>query len=503
MASHDPSELLPEPVQRVPVEAAFVDVPGDDLRLALRWVRHLAPLDLNTVVRPPTAAHRRVLEAATALLPRVAVDSQVVGDVVVSVDPAIEPPSWAWLPSLLAALDRPGVAAAQPLLLLEDFTVGAPVLVGHPVSAVERLDGQVVPERFPGVEARRAGVKGSTVLATGSWLPGPEWTGKGPGWEPLRAAAARVTVAEGRPSLRWAIDIAAGAAPIGRRWGDWHFARSLASALERLGQWVEIDHPETRGRATRAENDVVLTLRGLHRVAPQPGAVNLLWVISHPHDVSSDELASYDVAYAAGTAWAARHGITPLLQCTDTTRFHPGVGTPGSGDAGALFVGNARGELRPAVATAREAGVPLRVIGTGWDPFGVSVEADRIANEDLPEAYASAGVVLNDHWEDMRVEGFISNRVFDVLAVGGRLLTDDVSGLSDVLGVDLPTWRTSSDLVRLATTPYDLHPDPAARLALAERVVAEHSFDARAATLLDAALQRARGGGSGRLDSRA
>ena len=117
-------------------------------------------------------------------------------------------------------------------------------------------------------------------------------------------------------------------------------------------------------------------------------------------------------------------------------------------------------------------------------------EADRIANADLPTAYASAGVVLNDHWADMAAQGFVSNRVFDVLAVGGRLVTDDVVGLSEAIGVDLPVWRTAADLARLATPPYARLPDADARARLAEQVVAEHSFDARAATLLDAALAR-------------
>ena len=52
----------------------------------------------------------------------------------------------------------------------------------------------------------------------------------------------------------------------------------------------------------------------------------------------------------------------------------------------------------------------------------------------------------------------------------------------------LPTWGTPADLARLTAPPYDAWPDDAARLALADRVVAEHSFDARARTLLDAAL---------------
>ena len=87
----------------------------------------------------------------------------------------------------------------------------------------------------------------------------------------------------------------------------------------------------------------------------------------------------------------------------------------------------------------------------------------------------------------MRAEGFVSNRVFDVLAVGGRLLTDPVAGLAETVGAEVPTWRTPDDLRRLARPPYDAWPGVQERRALAERIVAEHSFDARAATLLAAA----------------
>jgi hypothetical protein len=508
LADHDPAELLPAPEPRdLDDVVAVVEVPTDDVRRAVRWLRHLhrAEPPVAASARAEQADVRRLLAAVSADLPRAVVhrptdDGEVVATgrhlPVVTVDAGLEPPRWPWLAPLLDALAGHGVTAAQPLVLAEDLTVAAPVLVGHPVSAVERLDGEPLPARFSGVEARLPGAEGAAgtaVLAASSWVVGDVPAPTGPGWSELEERARAVTVVEGVPSLRWSIDIAAGAAPVGRRWGDWHFARSLADALGRLGQWVEVDHPETRGRATRGECDVVLVLRGLERVAPAPGATSLLWVISHPGDVTPAELAAHDVAFAASTTWAARHGVAPLLQCTDTTRFHPGASTGGPGrapgDGRVLFVGNARGGMRPVVAAAREAGVPLEVIGTGWAEHGVAAVADRIANADLPAAYASAGVVLNDHHSDMAAEGFVSNRVLDVLAVGGRLLTDPVAGLDEVLGVTLPTWRTPADLARLTTPPYDAWPGADVRLALAERVVAEHSFDARARTLLDAALR--------------
>ncbi|WP_148615314.1 CgeB family protein [Nocardioides rubriscoriae] len=479
LVDHDPAELLPPPVPRAAPGAVVVRPPTRDLGVLVRWVRHLSDTDPDVTVdlTTLTGAARRIMASVAADLPRVRVGGWLMawGGVEVTIDEGVTPPRWRWLEPLIAVLDQPGVSAVQPVLVGDDHTIAAPALLGHPVSSLDRLDGAQLVERFPGVEARRRSAEGPRVLTTAAWLPGPAYE-----------LAGLEVPAPPPGALRWSIDIAAGAAPIGRRWGDWHFARSLADALERLGQWVEIDHPETRGRATRSETDVVLTLRGLERVAPQPGAANLLWVISHPDDVTDGELAEFDVVFAAGTTWAARHGVTPLLQCTDTTRFHPDVGDADpEGDV--LFVGNARGGPRPVVTAALDAGVPLTVVGTGWAALGVEAAADRVSNLDLPAAYATAGVVLNDHHADMRAQGFVSNRVFDVLAVGGRLLTDPVAGLAETLGTDVPTWRTPADVARLARPPYDAWPGPQERRALAERVVAEHSFDARAATLLGAA----------------
>ena len=482
LADHDPAELLPRPLAKDALGEVVVHLPGHDLDSLVRWVRHLDRTAPEAVVALAglDPGPQRVLSAVAARMPQVlAADWFMLGGVVeVTVDVGVRPPAWRWLEPLRAALERPGVRAVQPVLVDDDHLLVFPALAGHPVSALDRLDGTELPARVPGVEltAPRDGAgHGARVLTTATWLPtaGPAHTD-----ERLDALA--------RPpagALRWSIDIAAGAAPIGRRWGDWHFARSLADALERLGQWVEVDHPETRARATRAETDVVLVVRGLERVAPQPGAVNLLWVISHPETVTPEELAGFDHVWAAGTAWAQRHGVEPLLQCTDTTRFHPGVGEAGPA-GGALFVGNARGGPRPVVTAALAAGVPLEVVGTGWAEHGVHAVRDRVANTELPALYAGAGVVLNDHHEGMRAEGLVSNRVFDVLAVGGRLLTDEVPGLAEAVGTDVPVWRDADDLARLARPPYAAWPGPDERRAVAERVVAEHSFDARAATIL-------------------
>ena len=56
------------------------------------------------------------------------------------------------------------------------------------------------------------------------------------------------------------------------------------------------------------------------------------------------------------------------------------------------------------------------------------IVAEHIENDQFPAVYSSAGVVLNDHWRTMQTWGFVSNRLFDVLACGTPVISDTVPG---------------------------------------------------------------------------
>ncbi|MBA8991680.1 hypothetical protein FHW23_002958 [Curtobacterium pusillum] len=340
--------------------------------------------------------------------------------------------------------------------------------------------------------------EGDPVLVAGP--PLPPWGARAvaPAFPPRSRSRSGSTGAQ----LTWSIKIAAPAGVDGDGWGDVHFAAELARALERLGQRVRVDRRDAHVREEDGTDDVTLVVRGLDRVPPNPASVNLLWVISHPDDVADTELRSFDAAFAAGPAWAAaateRSGVPvrTLLQATDPAVFRPGLRDTTGPDAGhVVFVGSTRGAARPVVSDAASLGVDLRVHGPGWADLvpPASLGEPSLSREEVARSYASARVVLNDHWPDMAAGGFVSNRVFDVLASGGVVVTDPVAGLAEVL--DVPTLavaRSRDDLAALLD-PARLWPSPVERAAVAARIAAEHSFDARAAVLLDAArTERAR-----------
>ena len=298
------------------------------------------------------------------------------------------------------------------------------------------------------------------------------------------------------PRLRWAIKNPAPAGPGGERWGDTHFAASLAAALRDHGQEVVVDRRPEWDRPTGRHDDVVLVLRGLVRHDPSPEQVSLLWVISHPELVTPDEAHGYDRVLAAGQPWAERRArdwallIEPLLQATDPERFHPDTTAPDTGDR-VLFVGNSRRVLRPVVRDALAAGLPLAVYGDLWSglvPDEV-VRGRSIPNDQLAAAYRSAGVVLNDHHDAMRADGFVSNRLFDAVASGARVISDEVAGLAELFGPAVQVYETPDDLARLATLPEpdSVFGDDATRRAASDRVRSEHSFGARAARLVEVA----------------
>lgn len=299
------------------------------------------------------------------------------------------------------------------------------------------------------------------------------------------------------PRLRWAVKTAAPAGARGQAWGDTHFARGIADALERLGQYAAVDALPAAHRTTSAYDDVHLVLRGPERIDPPPRGTAVIWIISHPDQITTDELSRFSLRYAASLRWSsqsrARFGldVSPLAQCTDTTRFVPYVG-PRTDDL--VFVGTARGIVRPAVVVPVDAGAPVRVYGPDWRGYirASAIAATHLPNDELPRVYGSAGAVLNDHWPAMRREGFVSNRLYDVVAAGGRAISDEVEGIAETFGPAVRMFRSDDELREISTSPLaSIFPDDDVLAEITARVRREHSFDARARTLLlDVLAQR-------------
>lgn len=107
------------------------------------------------------------------------------------------------------------------------------------------------------------------------------------------------------------------------RWGDYHFAVALAAAFMRRGVRARVDFLDSWSSGAKGD-DINLVLRGLSEFKPVPGALNFMWLISHPDKASIDEMRAFDHVFIASDIWsnlAASKGVScePLLQCTDAS----------------------------------------------------------------------------------------------------------------------------------------------------------------------------------------
>src|SRR5262249_8004138 len=191
-------------------------------------------------------------------------------------------------------------------------------------------------------------------------------------------------------ALRIAITVAAPNEKIAPRWGDWHLAQALARALRKLGHVVRVqtfDHShDLAGRAS----DVHGVVRGLRSVRRSPGQAHVLWVISHPENVSARECDDADLVLVASARFAdelrtrTRTPVEVMLQATDVERFNPRPPDPQHSHDVAV-VAKSRDVFRPAVAAAIESGLRPAVYGSGWEPFVDAdlLVADYVAHEEL------------------------------------------------------------------------------------------------------------------------
>ena len=284
-----------------------------------------------------------------------------------------------------------------------------------------------------------------------------------------------------------------------RAWGDYYFARSLAEALNRLGVWTQL-HFAAHKAPARMRNrirlrqlftrpgGVDLVIRGRVPYAPARRRPLFMWLISSPDNVTDEELAGVEHIFVASRSFCKSlqergYSASFLPQCTDPRLFNEDRKDPAL-HSEVLFVGNRRDYApREVVEEIAEAGLPLAVWGRGWQAClpDTVYRGLHIPNDELGQYYASANVVLNDHTSDMYNEGFVSNRVFDVLASGSKLVTEEMADLPEIAVPHIFAYEQGGalDAVRRALAA------PAEKMpGLAAQIRQDWSFDARAETLV-------------------
>ena len=189
---------------------------------------------------------------------------------------------------------RPGGFRVAPTALVTHLGSRTPGRYAH-VDDNRRLFVERWRDRLPAPDPdlyRRIGFELAEVAPDGHVVP-----------------AARPRIGDRVPSapdrLRWSINLPSTAGHWGDDWGDTHFADALARGLRHLGQDVVTRRRGAHDTGPTRLDDVNLVIRGSYPVAPVPGKVNVLWVISHPDSVEPAELDGYDLVFAASHAWSA------------------------------------------------------------------------------------------------------------------------------------------------------------------------------------------------------
>jgi glycosyltransferase involved in cell wall biosynthesis len=239
---------------------------------------------------------------------------------------------------------------------------------------------------------------------------------------------------------------------VAHQWGEYHFALALIKQFRRKNWKASIQIlPQWDSKEDR-DCDVVMVLRGNSRYIPRKNQFNIMWNICHPDMVTISEYNRYDYVFVASKIWAQYLSplcdvqVEALLQCTDPELFYSRENVRFNHEL--LFVGNSRFVYRKIIKDILPTQRDLAVYGDNWDWFidRKYIKGIYISNKDLSEAYSSCKILLNDHWEDMREKGFLSNRLFDGFASEAFMISDNVNGSEEVFGDALITYETKEEL---------------------------------------------------------
>jgi hypothetical protein len=332
-----------------------------------------------------------------------------------------------------------------------------------------------------------AGPSGSSVTATVPVRsPSPPTANDGP-------TGAAGSSGEGR---RVAIHIGAPTWDDAARWGDLPFARDIEKAFRLRGWSSSIHVAADRDRSDAVAADLAIHVAGI-RVPPiRPGQASLLWIISHPDSIRRETCLGYDLVGVASDpfldylrSWLgpAAPAMIPLHQATDPDRFFPEAGGPAHE---ILFVGSARDGRRPFLDALAASGHDLAVYGRNWSAATLDpkvLHEEWISNDDLHRYYAAAAISLSDSWADMRDEGFIPNRIYDALASGAFVISEEVPGLGPEFDGSVVAYR---DIPELLARVDQYLADPAGRADRAAKgrqaVLARHTFQHRVDAIIEA-----------------
>ena len=274
-------------------------------------------------------------------------------------------------------------------------------------------------------------------------------------------------------------------------WGDYFFSNALKKSFEKKGFNVVIQERED-WYDDNVKADINLVLRGVVEYKPNFDEINIMWNISHPDMVETEEYDNYDICFISSEKYAnllknnVNTTVKPLLQCTDPDVFFNEEDTSITDDI--LFVGVTRGVYRDIVKDVLKTNHDVSIYGMGWEKFidEKFIKGQFIENNELHKYYSSCKILLNDHWEDMRDMDFPSNRLFDALACGAFVISDKIPSAETLFEGNIVTYDDADDLKnKIEYYLSNEHERKEKAQKGNEIVLKNHTFDNRVDTILD------------------
>lgn len=151
-----------------------------------------------------------------------------------------------------------------------------------------------------------------------------------------------------------------------------------------------------------------------------------------------------------------------------------------------LFFGNQWNKelgLRKSIQYALNSGIELDVYGSGWHELldnneKIKIRGEQISGDELKHYYSSAEIVLNDTHQFMIDNGFISNRVFDVTASQGFLISDYNPAIAEIYGDAIPMYKNEQEFRELIEY-YLAHPEERKEKTMRAYEITKNNFSAQ------------------------
>jgi len=279
-------------------------------------------------------------------------------------------------------------------------------------------------------------------------------------------------------------------------WGDHWVKERMILALEDQGFNVGVEPKDA---------DVTVYLWGSpYAQKPtwpyhyNPKSYNVLWLYSHPDNITQRELNRYNMVFCLSPTFLPRlqhPNVHPkaLIGCTDFTPIKSPVKP-----CDVVFVGNTRGKQsigRTAVQWLRGQNWDVKVYGANWNNPKFSWMHKWLAGtyweyDKLHMLYNSARITLVDGHNDMHKHGFVPVKIFDTLASGGFVISQFNTGMQYVFGSTVPMYRDQAEMIKLIKHYLN---NPKERLKLANQgkeMAQSHTYPKRMEEMMSAVIKK-------------